>query len=239
MKFTPINLLPKLIITIDGPAGAGKTTVSKKLAEVLDYQYIDTGALYRAVALAAQKKGSASLASLASNDDQALAKLCRNLQLEFKSSLKGLVLFCDGIDITDKIRTPEISMLASTISARPAVRKALFGLQRKMGKKKQAVFEGRDMGTVIFPDADLKFFLEASSGVRALRRFKELGDTCSQTLKEVEEDILQRDNQDSTRGAAPLKPAKDAIKIDSTDLSADQVVEKMLFFIKKAIINEN
>jgi len=236
MKFTPINLLPKLIITIDGPAGAGKTTVSKKLAEVLDYQYIDTGALYRAVALAAQKKGPASLGS---NDDQVLAELCRNLQLEFKSGPKGLVLFCDGIDITDKIRTPEISMLASTISARPVVRKALLGLQRKMGEKKQAVFEGRDMGTVIFPDADLKFFLEASCAVRALRRFKELGDTCTQTLKEVEEDILQRDNQDSTRGAAPLKPAKDAIKIDSTVLSADQVVEKMLFSIKKAIINEN
>ena len=236
MKFTPINLLPKSIITIDGPAGAGKTTVSKKLAEFLDYQYIDTGALYRAIALAVQKEGPAFLAS---NDDQALAELCQGLQLEFQSSPKGLLLFCNGINITDKIRTPEISMLASTISALPVVRKALFGLQRKMGGKKQAVFEGRDMGTVIFPDADLKFFLEASSAVRALRRFKELGESCSQTLKEVEEDILQRDKQDSTRGPAPLKPANDAIIIDSTDLSADQVVEKMLVSINEAIIDGN
>lgn len=236
MEFTPINLLPKLIITIDGPAGAGKTTVSKKLADSLDYHYIDTGALYRAVALAAQNKG---LTSLAPNNDQALSELCLGLELEFQSSPNGLLLFCDGINITDKIRTPEISMLASTISALPAVRKALFGLQRKMGEKKQAVFEGRDMGTVIFPDADLKFFLEASSAVRALRRFKELGKSCSQTLKEVEEDILQRDKQDSTREIAPLKPADDAIIVDSTDLSADQVVEKMLFSIKKAIIVGN
>jgi cytidylate kinase len=139
-----------------------------------------------------------------------------------------LSLFLNGEDITDRIRTAEITMLASAISARPVVREYLLDLQRNLGKEKAAVFEGRDMGTVVFPDADLKFFLDASTRTRALRRYDELKSTSSQTLEEVGLDIQRRDCNDSTRELAPLKPAQDAIMVDSTDLSVLEVVELMV-----------
>ena len=138
----------------------------------------------------------------------------------------------NGEDVTDRIRSPEITMLASTVSAKPVVRQYLLELQRKLGREKAAVFEGRDMGTVVFPEADVKFFLDASTKTRALRRFEELKSKSAQTLDEVERDMKQRDQNDSTRQAAPLKPAADAIIIDSTDLSAEQVVEVILSHIE-------
>ncbi|MCP4344932.1 MAG: (d)CMP kinase [Desulfobacterales bacterium] len=218
-----------LIITIDGPAGAGKTTVSRMLADRLLYRYIDTGALYRGVAFGARTAG------IGSDDDAGLENLCRTLDLKFIRNEKGTRLISKGADITDEIRVPEITMLSSAVSARPVVRKYLLGLQRNMGKEKGVVFEGRDMGTVVFPDADIKFFLSASPEKRALRRYKELKSKTSQTLEEVEKDIRRRDENDSTRELAPLKPAEDAIMIDSSELSAESVVRQMMVHIESIL----
>ena len=214
--------MKKLLITIDGPAGAGKTTVSRVLADRLGYRYIDTGALYRAVALAIKTRGSNP------ENDAELKRLSSELDLAYVHKDTGLCLYLNGEDIGERIRTAEIAMLASAISARPAVRQYLLDVQRNLGKEKAAVFEGRDMGTVVFPDADLKFFLDASARTRALRRYDELKATSTQTLEEVGLDIQRRDRNDSTRELAPLKPAPDAITVDSTDLSVAEVVELMV-----------
>ena len=217
--------MDKLLITIDGPAGAGKTTVSRALADRLGYRYIDTGALYRAVALAVKTRAGNP------ENDAELKRLCSELELAFVQKEAGLRLFLNGKDITDRIRTAEITMLASAISARPVVREYLLNFQKNLGKEKAAVFEGRDMGTVVFPEADLKFFLNASARTRTLRRYDELKSNSTQTLAEVGMDIQRRDRNDSTRELAPLKPAQDAIMVDSTDLSVAEVVELMISHI--------
>ena len=217
--------MKRLLITIDGPAGAGKTTVSRALADRLGYRYIDTGALYRGVALAVKTE------AINPQSDADLKQLCNELDLAFVVTQDGLRLISNGQDISDRIRTPEITMLASTVSARPVVREYLLDLQKNMGSEKAAVFEGRDMGTVVFPAADVKFFLDASTSKRAERRFDELKSKTSQTLDEVERDIQQRDQNDRTREVAPLKPARDAIIIDSTNLTIEQVVELMVSHI--------
>ena len=217
--------MKKLLITIDGPAGAGKTTVSRALADRLGYRYIDTGALYRGIALAAKNRG------VDPQDDKNLKLLCKDIDLNFVKQDKGLGLFLDGEDISDRIRTPEITMMASAVSARPVVREFLLGLQKDLGREKAAVFEGRDMGTVVFPEADLKFFLDASTRTRARRRYEEQKSKNSQTLDEVEQDIQLRDHNDSTRDVAPLKPAEDAIVIDSTEMKVDDVVDFMVSHI--------
>jgi cytidylate kinase len=214
-----------ILITIDGPAGAGKTTVSKMLAEAVGYKYVDTGALYRAVALAAHREG------VASEDDDGLDRVCRGLDLSFERTESGTLLLLNGEDVTGLIRTPEMSMMASAVSARPVVRRFLLTVQKELGRHKEAVFEGRDMGTVIFPDAEVKFFLDASPRVRAQRRHREIASTASVTLEEVEADIRKRDENDSTRVIAPLKPAQDAVIIDSSDESVNSVVEKMMAHI--------
>ena len=219
--------MKKLLITIDGPAGAGKTTVSRALADRLGYRYIDTGALYRGVALAVKAR------SIDPQNDAALKALCRTLEMTFVIRDGESHLICNGEDISDRIRTPEITMLASAVSARSVVREFLLELQKDMGREKAAVFEGRDMGTVVFPHADAKFFLDASTQKRARRRFDELKSKNNQTLDEVERDMQQRDQNDSTREVAPLKPAQDAIIIDSTDLNVEQVVEAMLSHLNK------
>lgn len=220
--------MKKLVITIDGPAGAGKTTVSRALADRLQYKYIDTGALYRGVAFEAKAKG----VSLA--DEHQLEVMCNNLELRFVRDIKGVRLYLGESDISDYIRTPEMSMMASAVSARPVVRKALLGLQRKMGAEKAAVFEGRDMGTIVFPEADVKFFLTADLKIRASRRHKELEEKkIPQKLSEVEKDMQRRDNNDSSRKAAPLKPADDAILIDSTGYSVESVIEQMMKHINE------
>lgn len=217
-----------LLITIDGPAGAGKTTVSRMLADHLSYRYIDTGALYRGVAYEAASAG------ISPDDETGLENLCFTLNLKFIRNEKGTRLLSSGSDITDHIRTPEITMLSSAVSAKPAVRQYLLAVQRQMSGEKSVIFEGRDMGTVVFPDADIKFFLNASLKMRAVRRYKEFGAEKGQPLEIVEKQMERRDRNDSTRSAAPLKPAQDAITINSTEISAKEVVARMLFHIKNA-----
>lgn len=218
-----------IVVTIDGPAGAGKTTVSKRLSEALGYRYVDTGALYRGVAYEAISE------KIDSENDAALETLCKSIDLNLVRSDKGLRLYSSGKDISDFIRTPEMSMMASAVSARPVVRAYLLELQRKLGREKGVVFEGRDMGTVVFPEAEMKFFLDASPEVRAYRRYLELKEDKSITLEEVEIDIKTRDKNDSTRDIAPLKPAEDAVRIDATTIHVDDVIEKMMFYIKNRV----
>ncbi len=223
--------MKKSVVTIDGPAGAGKTTVSQMLADRLGYRYIDTGALYRAIALAVHEGG------IDSKDDAALEKMCTALSLRYVQTEKGPRLLSNGRDVTDRLRTPEITMLASAVSARPVVRRFLMGVQRAMGREEGAVFEGRDMGTVVFPNADVKFYLDAPEKIRAMRRFLELRPKTELTYEEVERDLLRRDKNDSTRAEAPLKPAVDAIRIDSADLAPAEVVAVMLGHIERLAEN--
>jgi len=215
------------IITIDGPAGAGKSTVSKLLSQKLKCVYVDTGALYRGVAFEIQRQ------NIDWKDDAVLKNFLKKLDLNFVMERNSLILMSSGRDITNLIRTPEISMLASSSSAKPLIREALLDIQRNIAKSKNAVFEGRDMGTVIFPNATVKFFLFADLAVRAKRRFDEMPDT-STDINEVQKDMDIRDGNDSQRKLAPLKPAADAIEIDSSFMTIEQVIEKMLKIIEKA-----
>jgi len=215
------------IITIDGPAGAGKTTVSRHLAKKLGCVYVDTGALYRGVAYEIKTQ------AIAWEKDEILDEFLNHLDLNFVMKKDRFALISSGKDITDFIRTPEISMLASAASAKPQVRSALLDIQRNIAKTKDAVFEGRDMGTVVFPDAAHKFFLFADVRVRARRRYNEMPDP-AKDIHQVQKEMEIRDRNDSQRKTAPLKPAEDAIKIDASLLTIEQVVEKMRNCIEKA-----
>jgi len=218
----------KLVITIDGPAGAGKSTVSKALAKQLDYVYVDTGAMYRAVALLALESGRTT-----AFEEDSLAQICAQLDLQFVQSNNAVRLLANGVDVTNQIRRPEISSLASSVSAKAVVRSKLSGIQRRMGTAGGIVFEGRDMGTVVFPDADVKFFLDAKAEIRTERRYLELeakGEAI--TVDEVHRQMLARDHNDRSRELAPLQPAADAIIIDSSNLQVAEVVQLMLEHIE-------
>lgn len=219
--------IQKEIITIDGPAGAGKSTVSQMIARQMNYTYLDTGAMYRAVAVQVRKEG------IDPKDDLSLAQLCQRIDIYFEGAADQQKVFCQGEDVTAIIREPEIGWLASTVSTRRPVREAMVNLQRKIGAHGRVVAEGRDTGTVVFPRAQHKFFLIADFRERARRRFQELIRKGSpQTILEVEEEMRKRDEQDSSRDLAPLHPAHDAKIIDSTGLSPEQVMEKIIQEIK-------
>jgi len=211
------------IITIDGPAGSGKSTVSRLLAGRLKVLYLDTGAMYRAVALQAKREG------VDLKDREKISRLCRELDLHFKTLDGTTRLFAGAEDISSAIRSPEMDMLSSAISAIREVREAMTMLQRKMAEQGGVVAEGRDMGTVVFPDADFKFFVHADPKVRAGRRYRErLGRGESVSRGEVEKELRKRDDQDTTRALAPLVPAGGAKIIDTTNLTVEEVVETMV-----------
>lgn len=215
------------VITIDGPAGSGKSTLGRALAKRLGFLYLDTGAMYRGAALAAARAG------IGPDDAKALGRLCRALDLRFDPAAGCPRMLLGEEDISVAIRTPEMDMLSSRLSAVPEVRAAMTELQRNMAKGICVVAEGRDMGTIVFPDADFKFFLTASPAVRAERRYVERlrrGETV--TREGVERELAERDHQDRTRALAPLKPADDAKLIDSTGLSLEQVFEGMLAHVR-------
>jgi cytidylate kinase len=217
------------IVTIDGPAGAGKSTVGKMLAQRLKYLYLDTGAMYRTVALRAKEQG------VGPEDEGALKRLCRGLDITFQGHKQGQRVICQGEDVSAKIREPDIGWLASAVSMKRPVRQAMVRLQRKIGAAGKVVAEGRDTGTVVFPRAKFKFFLDARLEERARRRHRELvGKGLAAEVKKVEKEMRARDEQDSSRELAPLHPAADARHIDSTGISAEGVVEKIMAVIEKA-----
>lgn len=211
------------VITIDGPAGAGKSTVSKAVAARLQYLYLDTGALYRALAY------KAIVNKINVNDSDELAKLCSTTKVTLKNLDGEMTVFVDGENVGGKIRTEEVGLAASTISAFPVVREKLLSLQREAGASGGIVAEGRDMGSVVFPNADCKFFLDANIEERIRRRHTELVQKNGPAgLTEISRDMQARDHQDSQREIAPLTTSPDAIIIDSTHLDVSQVVEIIL-----------
>lgn len=211
-----------LIIAIDGPSGVGKTTTSKLVARELNLPHIDTGAMYRAIGLAAQRAG------IASSDAQALEQLARNAQIDFVPGEVPRVLL-DGEDVTSLIRTPDISMAASSVSAVPAVRRLLVTLQQELGRRSGGVLEGRDIGTKVFPDTPHKFFLTATPEVRAKRRYDELvAKGVAANYETVLADSIQRDEQDSNRADSPLMFDDTYTVIDTSELSLDAVVRRII-----------
>ncbi len=222
------ELLKKLVIAIDGPAGSGKSTTARLLAQRLGYVYLDTGAMYRAFTLKVLRKG------LDIHDEEALARLARETEIRLEPSPQGVSVFLDGEDVTDKIRTPQIDRAISVVSQVKGVRERMVDLQREMGRQGGIVAEGRDIGTVVFPNADVKVFLVASPEARAERRLKDLKAQGIRLSKaEVLADILRRDKLDSTRAVSPLRKADDAFELDTSSLTIREQVEKILEWVEK------
>jgi cytidylate kinase len=216
----------KFIITIDGPAGAGKSTVSKTLAKKLNYIYLDTGALYRALAYKTLKL------KISLDDVSAIANLCSSTTVVLKNIDGRMKVYVDGEDVEEKIRTEEVGLAASNISTFAVVRERLLNLQREAGAQGGRGAEGRDMGSVVFPHADYKFFLDAKLEERIKRRYEELLDKgASVEYKTIQKDMFARDKQDKQREIAPLKAPDGAIIIDSDNLSAAEVVDNIIFYI--------
>ena len=216
------NVLEAPVITVDGPGGSGKGTISMRLAGNLGWHFLDSGALYRLVAVAAMDRG------IDATEETALGQLAQGLDVSFGVSGDGMVILLDGNYITGRLRAEDVGVFASRIAALPIVRAALVQRQRAFRKPPGLVADGRDMGTVIFPDAVLKIFLTASAKARAERRYKQLKEKGeSVNLSRLFRDIEKRDERDSSRAISPLKPADDAHVIDSTELSIEEVLQKI------------
>jgi cytidylate kinase len=229
-------MMKKPIIAIDGPAGAGKSTLAKNIARELGLIYIDSGAMYRAFGLKCVSAG------ISSDDIKEINSILEKTVVEFKSLNGELKVFLDGKDITNRIRTPEAGRAASIFSAIPTVRNKMIALQRKIGAGGGVVMDGRDIGTVVFPDAEVKIFLEAGNETRAIRRYKELfgeekePDISSSEFQKILYEQAGRDNADTNRASSPLKPAADAVVLDSTLMTKDDVFNKVLTLIKERSI---
>lgn len=218
-------------IALDGPAGAGKSSIAKRAAKALDFIYVDTGALYRTIGLAATRKG------VEPKPSPEVEKLLSEITVDLTFNDKGeQIVLLDGEDVSGPIRTPEASMMASKISAVPSVRAYLLDLQRNMAKSHNVIMDGRDIGTVVLPDAKVKIFLTASPEARAQRRYKEL---CEKGMdvkyEDILNDVITRDYNDSHRETAPLKPAEGCVTVDTTELDFEQSVEKIISVIKENI----
>ncbi len=216
--------MSRMIVAIDGPSGSGKSTIAKELAKALNIEYLDTGAMYRALGYKVKK------ASIDMEDESSLNSLMKSTDISFK---EGKV-FLDGVDISGNIRNDEISRMASKISAIPMVREYLVGMQRKVGRKISLVADGRDIGTNVFKDADIKFFMTADVETRAKRRFEDLRKKDGTlTYEEVLEQIKDRDLRDTTRKINPLRQAKDSILVDNTHMTVTDTLDYVLGEVKK------
>lgn len=218
-------------IALDGPAGAGKSSIAKRAAKALDFIYVDTGALYRTIGLAATRKG------VEPKPSAEVENLLNEITVDLTFNDKGeQIVLLDGEDVSGLIRTPEASMMASRISAVPSVRTYLLDLQRNMAKSHNVIMDGRDIGTVVLPDANVKIFLTASPEARAERRYKEL---CEKGMdvkyEDILNDVITRDYNDSHRETAPLKPAEGCVMVDTTELDFEQSVKKIISVIKENI----
>lgn len=221
--------MKKINVAIDGPAGAGKSTIAKMVAKSLGIIYLDTGAMYRAVAYKAIQQ------DIDPKDTGRMSELVENIDIRIEHTAKGQQVFLDNKDVTDKIRTPGISLCASEVSAIPAVRLKMVELQRKIAENTSIVMDGRDIGTFVLPNADLKIFLTASVEVRAARRYAEQLEKgiLHISMEDVKKDIECRDKNDSCRELAPLKKAEDAVEVDTTEMTIEQVVDKILGLVKE------
>ncbi|MBQ1454130.1 MAG: (d)CMP kinase [Ruminococcus sp.] len=220
-----------IAIALDGPAGAGKSTIAKRAAAALDYIYVDTGALYRTIGLAASRRGVEPVAS------PEVEEMLKQITVDLTFNDKGeQVVLLDGEDVSGEIRTPEASMMASKISAIPAVRAYLLDLQRDMAKTHNVIMDGRDIGTVVLPDAQVMIFLTASPEARAGRRYKELVEKGMDVkYEDILQDVITRDYNDSHRETAPLKPAEGCVMVDTTELDLEQSIEKIISVIEENI----
>ncbi len=217
-------------IALDGPAGAGKSSIAKGVAKELGFIYVDTGALYRTVGLYFINRG------IGTELECDIEKNLNNISVDIKFVEGVQHVFLNGEDVSDKIRTPEASMMASAVSAKPAVRAFLLGMQRKLAEDNNVLMDGRDIGTVVLPEATLKFFVTASAEQRANRRYKELIEKGEKVnYEDVYNDIVTRDYNDSHREIAPLKPAKDSIMFDTSNINLEESVEKLSAIIKERI----
>ncbi len=216
-----------MIIAIDGPAGSGKSTVARRIAELLNFSYIETGSMYRAVAWKAQQLG------IDAKDNARVADVATHLEIRFVPSPEGQRLLADGEDLTGHLQTEIIGKLAASVAANPAVRNVLVPKQQSMGRAGSAVMDGRDIGTVVFPTAEKKFFLDADVKERARRRFEEIRDRHpGLTVDDVISQVKQRDHEDRTREVSPLVQADDAVAVNTTGKTIDEVVEEMMRYIQ-------
>jgi cytidylate kinase len=216
-----------LVIAIDGPSGAGKSTAGRALAERLGYTFIDTGAMYRALALLALRQ------AVALDDGEALARLARDTRIEL--GLGGRRVCLNGEDVTDAVRTRAVSTASSQVSVHPAVRREMVARQQQLGREGGVVLDGRDIGTAVFPDADLKLYVDADPRARALRRWRELAAKGeAPDVDTIEQEIRARDRADMTRADSPLTRAVDALLLDTTELTPETVLERMLALVERA-----